>query len=151
MSYVRMFRKMRRWSRWRVEMAHLLGAVKLRALHKRRYCRKAETGNQPKAAAMKATYEFLQRFHADMPDIAQRRRLSRDEQEQLDTVDSKADGALVGKPFHGGRTPDIATCSPLAPFETARAWMFIRKHEMANFAEVIRSMRWAPPAAKKYA
>merc|ERR1719464_977120 len=100
-----MFRKMRKWGRWRVEMAHLFGAMRLRA-QKRKYCRRAETGNQPRAAAMKTTYEFLQRFHDDMPDIAQRRLLSKDAQEQLDA--KWAEARMAGKPFHGGRTPDMA-------------------------------------------
>ena len=132
-------------------MAHLFGAIKLRVLHKRKYCRRAETGNQPKAAAMKATYEFLQRFHAEMPDIAQRRRLSRDEQEELD---NKAEVALVGKPFHGGRTPDVADLLAFGAIRGVKGWMCIIFCFASARWRICRSgmrrcsMRWAPPAAK---
>eukprot|EP00483_Globobulimina_turgida_P006367 UN06377 len=46
MSYVKMFRKTRKWSRYKTETTHLFGAVKMRVLQKRKYCKRAQTGYQ---------------------------------------------------------------------------------------------------------
>eukprot|EP00484_Ammonia_sp_Unknown_P026663 CAMPEP_0197035856 /NCGR_PEP_ID=MMETSP1384-20130603/13529_1 /TAXON_ID=29189 /ORGANISM="Ammonia sp." /LENGTH=439 /DNA_ID=CAMNT_0042465959 /DNA_START=47 /DNA_END=1366 /DNA_ORIENTATION=+ len=109
MSYVKMFRKMRKWTRFQVESAHLFGGIKMRVMHRRRYCKRAQTGNQPKGQAMKLTYEFLQTFNEDMPDLNERQKLKKPkknvEGEQVENT--KQDIGLIGKPFHGGRNPDI--------------------------------------------
>ena len=105
MSYVHMFRKTRKWGRMKVEMAHLMGAIKMRIFQKRKYCKKAETGNQPKGTAMKLTYEFLQTFNEDMPDLADRGKVIKKDDGEGDNT--KSDIGLIGKPFHGGRNPDI--------------------------------------------
>eukprot|EP01083_Nonionella_stella_P033035 90446_1 len=104
-SYVKMFRKTRKWSKLMVERTHLLGGLKMRVLQKRKYCKKAETGNQPKGQAMKLTYEFLQTFILDMPDLTDKGKIPKSKGDEEDNT--KADIGLIGKPFHGGRSPDI--------------------------------------------
>lgn len=106
MSYVKMFKKMRKWGRFRVEMAHLLGGIKLKLFQARKYKKKAQTGNQPKGAAAKMTYEFLQTFNEDMPDMNDRGKIKVPNQEG-EIENTKQDIGLIGKPFHGGRYPDI--------------------------------------------
>eukprot|EP01084_Bolivina_argentea_P151134 263827_1 len=107
MSYVKMFRKLRKWSRFMIERTHLIAAIKLRVLRKRKYCKKAQTGNQPKGAAMKLTYEFLQTFNVDMPDLNNKGKIPKPKDINDDNDNTKADISLIGKPFHGGRSPDI--------------------------------------------
>ena len=82
----------------------MFGAIRFRIVQKRKYCKRAQTGNQPKAAAMKSTYEFLQTFNEEMPDIADRRKFAAADE---DAENSRSDVRLIGKPFHGGKSPDV--------------------------------------------
>jgi len=81
----------------------------MRVMHRRRYCKRAQTGNQPKGQAMKLTYEFLQTFNEDMPDLNERQKLKKPQKnvEGEQVENTKQDIGLIGKPFHGGRNPDI--------------------------------------------
>ena len=48
-----------------------MSAIKMRMFHKRKYCKKAQTGNQPRGTIMKSTYKFLQTFNENMPDLTE--------------------------------------------------------------------------------